>query len=279
MIAVKLEGRLGNQLFQYAFIYAAAKTSNTSFYLDKRIDYLLLDKYFEIEKDFAWLFDHYIFSIKGFKNLFSHHLRYKFYSFLEYAFHLTTLTVDNCADPLTQLELASDRAIYQGFFQSEDYFIHRKNEVIDLFSIKKRYKQQFENIRRSLPFSKKYVTVHIRRGDYLEHSFALRADYYHKAIKSIHNDENYYVFISDDFEFIDKEFNYIKNRYLSRNNEIIDLQFLINADVCILSNSSFSWWGAYLNKNEPQVLAPAYWLGKTEEFPVKVIPRSWTKFY
>ena len=48
MIAVKLEGRLGNQLFQYAFAYASAKKLKTTFYLDKSTDNFLLPRYFLI---------------------------------------------------------------------------------------------------------------------------------------------------------------------------------------------------------------------------------------
>ncbi len=109
MIAVKLEGRLGNQLFQYAFIYTASKKLNTKFYLDKSADYLVLDKYFNIEQDFCYLFDKKICSIKGFKNIFSHHLRYKFYYLLKQLFHLNIVSFDNAIEPLIQIEMIRDK--------------------------------------------------------------------------------------------------------------------------------------------------------------------------
>ena len=71
MIAVRLEGRLGNQLFQYAFIYAAARKLNTSFYLDKSIEKFLLPQYFEVKNDFIRVLDNNIFSVTGYKNIFS----------------------------------------------------------------------------------------------------------------------------------------------------------------------------------------------------------------
>jgi len=279
MIAVTLEGRLGNQLFQYAFIYSTAKKINTGFYLDKSVDYLLLDKYFHIENDFCLFFDNYIFSIKGFKNIFSHHLRRKFYTVLKSIFNLKEMTIDNNIDPAIQIKSISNNIIYKGFFQSEEYFKESGGQIHTLFKIKKIYKTEFEKIINISGLPQKYVVVHIRRKDYVDLNLALGYEYFHKAIKSIHNEENYYVFISDEPGIIEQEFNYLKHKYISFNNEIIDFQFINNADICILSNSSFSWWGAYLNTKQPKIIAPEYWLGRTKgrELPIKVIPDLWTK--
>ena len=277
MIAVKLEGRLGNQLFQYAFIYTASKKLNTKFYLDKSADYLVLDKYFNIEQDFCYLFDKKICSIKGFKNIFSHHLRYKFYYLLKQLFHLNIVSFDNAIEPLIQIEMIRDKIMYQGFFQSEDYFKDFKTEIKNLFTIKDSHKKKFKNIIDQLPITGKNVVVHIRKGDYIEHGFSLNYSYFHKAIESINNDRNYFIFVSDEPDTIENEFSYIKNKYISDNDEIIDFQFIIHADICILSNSSFSWWGAYLNIKQPKIIAPRYWLGRADnkELPVNVIPDSW----
>jgi hypothetical protein len=280
MIAVTLEGRLGNQLFQYAFIYSAAKKLNTRFYLDKSVDYLLLDKYFHIENDFCWYFDNYIFSIKGFKNIFSHHLRYKFYSVLKSIFNLKEMTIDSYNDPAIQIKSVKNNIIYNGFFQSEEYFKESGGQIHNLFKIKEIYKTEFEKIINNACLPPNYVVVHIRRKDYIDLNFALGYEYFHKAIKSIHKEENYYVFISDEPGIIEHEFNYIKHKYISFNNEIIDFQFIKNADICILSNSSFSWWGAWLNIKQPKIIAPEYWLGNDykKELPVNIIPSSWFKF-
>jgi Glycosyl transferase family 11 len=278
MIAVTLEGRLGNQLFQYAFIYAAARTLDTSFYLDKSIESFLLPQYFEVKNDFPVLLDNNIFSINGYKNIFSFHFKRAFYTILKKTFRLKELSFYNDQKPVGQLNKLKNQRIYTGYYQSEDYFKQYKNDIINLFTIKPRYKKQFEDLMLSLPVSKKLVVVHIRRGDYINHNFALDAQYFHKAIGRIHTDENYYVFVSDDIAFVRTEFDYIANKYISENTEIIDFQFLSHADICILSNSSFSWWGAYLNTKSPQVIAPVYWLGKDEEAPVNIIPLSWTKF-
>jgi hypothetical protein len=279
MVAVKLEGRLGNQLFQYAFIYTASKKLNTKFYLDKSIDYLLLDKYFNIEQDLCYFFDKKVFSIKGFKNIFSHHLRYKFYYLLKQLFHLKIVTFYNSVEPLTQIKKIEDGTIYQGFFQSEDYFRDLKKEIKNIFTIKDIHVKKFKSIIDRLPITGKHVVVHIRKGDYVDCDFSLNYEYFHKAIVSLNNDANYFIFVSDEPAKIENEFKYIKNKYISDNEEIIDFQFIMHADICILSNSSFSWWGAYLNTKQPKIVAPRYWLGKADnkELPVNVIPHSWIK--
>ncbi|MBB3057089.1 alpha-1,2-fucosyltransferase [Mucilaginibacter gotjawali] len=280
MIAVRLEGRLGNQLFQYAFIYSVSKNLKTRFYIDKSVINFMVLAYFDIKPARLSVLDQYVFTISGYKNIFNHHLKVAFYKLLKGICGLHELIFENELSPGEQLKSINDKVLYTGFFQSEDYFIDHKKEIINLFSIKRNYCEQFENILKTLPASKKYVTVHIRRGDYAGLGLALSSDYYKRAIDSIHTDENYYIFISDDFEFINREFGHIENKYLSENAEIIDFQFLTHADVCILSASSFSWWGAYLNPKHPKVIAPAYWLGKNEgkELPVNVIPEGWIKF-
>ena len=270
MIAVKIEGRLGNQMFQYAFIYSAAKKLKTTFYMDKSVDFLLPDKYFTIENDFCRVPDHYVFSIKGFKLIFSHHLRKAFYNLLRNFFLLRPEEFSNHELPASQQYKIANNRIFLGHFQSAGYFLEFKTDIQRLFSIKPLHKTRFEAIMKTLPRAEKYVTIHIRRGDYTALKWAVDNTYYHEAIKTIHNEGNYYIFISDDPEFVKNEFSYVANKYISENDEITDLQFLMHAQICILSSSSFSWWGAWLNNNKnKKIYAPQNWLGFKEgiEFP------------
>jgi len=96
-------------------------------------------------------------------------------------------------------------------------------------------------------------------------------------LKKLTIENPYYIFISDDLSYIEEEFDYLKEKYISKHNDIIDFQFLLNADICILSNSSFSWWGAYLNNKKATVFAPKFWLGKKSELPKHIIPEGWHK--
>jgi hypothetical protein len=123
------------------------------------------------------------------------------------------------------------------------------------------------------------AVIHIRRSDYVDLNISLPVSYYKRAIEAIDDTDITYIFISDDPAFVETEFDYIPNKYISTHNEIIDLQFLINADICILSNSSFSWWGAWLNNKACKtVIAPELWLGQHsgQEYPNGVIQPEWT---
>ena len=275
MIAIRLEGRLGNQLFQYAFIYAAAKKLNTSFYLDKSIENFMLPEYFEIKNDFLAVLDTRIFSIPGYKNIFRIHAKKAFYSFLNGVIFrgnkiVTTGQTANIDGPT----LFKPGHMYEGFFQSQSYFEDFKNEIKDLYKIKKPFIDAFKQIQKQFAKPGKIAVIHVRRTDYVDTNISLPITYYKKAIEIIDSPDIQYVFISDDPAFIEKEFGYITNRYISKNNEIIDLQFLINADFCILSNSSFSWWGAWLNnKPDKKVYVPKHWLGfnEREEYPYGIL--------
>lgn len=271
MIGIKLEGRLGNQLFQYAFAYSTAKKINTKFYFDSSIEKLVIPQYFKIKTVPFYYIDKTCFSVNGFKNLLSVHLRRIFYKTIKTYYSLHEVVLSSEAVPKNELLKICNGSLFIGYFQSEDYFKDSSKEVKEQFSIHESYKNQFNEIFSLLPQNKNYVVIHVRRGDYVDLNLAKEANYYHKAIQTIHSDNNFYIIISDDHSFINKEFDYLENKYISNHNEIIDFQFLVNAQTCILSNSSFSWWGAYLNTNiNNKVLAPANWCGENLEYPLGI---------
>lgn len=278
MISVKIEGRLGNQLFQYAFIYATAKKLNTNFYVDKRTERFLILRYFNVPKDFFYLLDRYLFSIKDPKHFFRHHLKKAFYKSVQYMFGLRTINFSSYISPKEELKKLKNKTIYEGFFQSEYYFKEVNDELKKIFSIKKEYEKQYLEVSRKIPKNTTMIVVHIRKGDYIDLGFNLPTSYYHRAIKGLKVDNPFFIFISDEPETIETDFAYLNNIYISRNNEIVDFQLLLNADICILSNSTFSWWGSYLNKKKPQTIVPKYWLdSENTEFPHSIICSNWLK--
>jgi hypothetical protein len=280
MIAVKLQGRLGNQLFQYAFIYAAAKRQNTSFYLDKTIYDFILPKYFEVKTDFVAPLDNTLFSIRGYKGFFCIRLKLKFYRLLhKRLLSRKEIILSNYEAVPDNLKLIRDKALYEGFFQSVDYFKEIEVEIRKLYSIKRPWIAAFEKIQKQINLPGKRVVVHVRRTDYLDLDWSLPLSYYKKAIEEAGTTGIHVIFISDDPAFVKKEFAYVTNKYVSTHDEITDLQFLMSADICILSNSSFSWWGAWLNgKSSKKIIAPKFWLGynKEKEYPVGITQPGWT---
>lgn len=280
MIGVKLQGRLGNQLFQYAFAYATAKKHKTTFYLDRRISQDLISKYFLITKDkFKWL-DRFIFSIKTNNRFFTSYLMLGFYSKINRFLRLENIDFSNEEKPEVEMLKTGNNKLYAGFFQSEAYFRNYKDDLLKQFKLNHNAIKQLKKTQFHLPDGFKSVVVHVRRTDYIEHEYDLPMNYFHGAIADINHPQNFYIIISDDPNFASKAFNYLPNIYISNNSDIVDFQLLMQADICILSNSSFSWWGAYLNEKATTVIAPKYWLGykQKKEYPSGIIPDHWIEF-
>lgn len=277
MIGVKLEGRLGNQMFQFAFAHSTAKKLKSKFYLDRSTETFLLPHYFTIPSTSLDKIDSRIFKIRGYKNLFSYHLRKLFFTTIKNVYGLKEITFLNENFPKDELKKVTKKTLFRGFFQSDIYFESISQEVRNMFIVQNKFKLAYNNVFEKLPQNKTIIVVHIRRGDYLNMGLNLPITYFHDAIKQLSVQNPYYVFISDEPSFIEQEFSYLEDIYISKNSDVIDFQFLLNADICIISNSSFSWWGAYLNKKKIMVFAPKFWLGKDSELPKTIIPEGWVK--
>jgi len=284
MIGIKLQGRLGNQLFQYAFIYSASKKLNTSFYLDQQIDYFKLDKYFEINQGYFQRFVSSLINIHGFKNIFSFHFRRCIFKQAQILLKLKTNTYEwTATDPGEVLSLLKNQTLYNGYFQSQRYFIANEQQIRQLFTLKQHHQAAFALKYRKIYQGKTIICVHIRRTDYLslnhldlgDGDLSLPVKYYETTIAKIHYENALYIFIGDDPEFANENFAHIQSKLISRDTEIMDFQHLLNADVCITSNSTFSWWGAWLN-HKPQkiVYCPKYFMGwrVNKEIPVDIYP-------
>lgn len=173
-----------------------------------------------------------------------------------------------------------------GYFQSPKYFEIQANYIKRKLQIKRRYRKEFIE-RYGATFTSGHVTVvHTRRTDYQEHKIAflgdssviLPIDYYKKAINQLSHKNTSYVLIGDDEDFLRTAFCFLDNKIIIHDKEIMDFQALLNADACILSNSTFAWWGAYLNvKKDRQIIGPMNFLGYNagKEFPEHIYPKEW----
>lgn len=136
-----------------------------------------------------------------------------------------------------------------GYFQSWKYFESYKREIKEQFTFTDSFKK--ETINKFNHFDKKTIAIHVRRGDYVDHTghYNLTINYYLSAIENIYNwkDCNL-LFFSDDQEFCKWHFSCLPNAYFSPCNEIEDLCLMTVCDHFIIANSSLSWWGAYLGK-------------------------------
>lgn len=267
MIIVRFQGRLGNQIFQYAFARSLAKRFGTHYLLDNTENSQLL-KYFRIFQVARW----------G-----------KLNKWLLGYFRKSELPVfiQSGHEDIEELsEQFANNLYYKGFFQSETYFFNVKEMVKKSLVIKKCYQKVFCQKFGKLFKNDKILAIHCRLGDYMHiwegealggQDLTLPASYYKNALGKIDNIEDYKIIIvTDDKLNAESRFEFIKEKTIVSEDDIIDFQVLQNADKLIISNSSFSWWAAYLNTKSAPVYAPEYWLGfkVKKEWPAGIMPTN-----
>jgi len=286
MIGVTFQGRLGNQLFQYAFAFAKSKDIRVGFYMDQSQQRAIIYDYFELDKGIGSLLAQNVFKIKGFKNLFSHYLREAIYRSANFWFtnNQTAFGFENYIQPAN----ITNNSLVIGYFQSESYFINHSKSLKELFKVKKKWHLKHSKAFEDMYHNRKIATVHIRKSDYQNLAnlnlgspdLSLPFSYYHQVIAQLKVDDYFFIFTSDEPEKIDAEFSYLKNKYISYDDEITDFQHMLNANVCIIANSTFSWWAAYLNeKPDKAVFCPEYFLGFhiQETVPRDIYPKEWVR--
>ena len=121
----------------------------------------------------------------------------------------------------------------------------------------------------NIPHESNKVFIHVRRGDYTNEIFLgvrgidLPKRYFDKAILLIKEavKNPFFVFLSDDPSYVEDCFGGIEPKIISRNSIKTDLAIMSMCDAAVISNSSFSWWGAALMKRPTLIVAPKYWYG------------------
>ncbi len=247
MIGVKFNGRLGNQLFQFTFLRYLKSLSKHQIFFFPNPHHAYFAKYFDLGV---------------FNNL---TLNSKLYSVLmriiPKALKFREVYIQNIQVP-KPVEIKNN-TIYTGFFQT-DWYLNQTPDKLQL-KLKKKYIDQFRNLYGDIFNQNKTIAVHIRRTDYLNYGkrdISLPIEYFKNRLNGISDLSSYRVFfLSDDINFVKKEFDVKENFIFSENSEIIDFQIIKNADIAIISNSSFSWWASYLSEKQNKVYAPKNWLG------------------
>ena len=152
--------------------------------------------------------------------------------------------------------------MYTGYYQSDFYI---KALAAKSLPLKKKYVTAFRKKYGPIFDAGLTVTVHIRRTDYLNYQgrdISLPIDYFQRQLDSLGNLDLYTVFfVSDDLEYVQKHITVKPNYQFVSNDEIIDFQLIQNADIAIISNSTFAWWAAYFSPKDNRVIAPKNWMG------------------
>lgn len=167
-----------------------------------------------------------------------------------------------------------------GYFQSNKNFLGYDKQIKKLFEPTEDFIKKINLIYPEIN-NEKTVSLHIRRGDYLTISHihpVIDKSYIDEAINQNGDYSNLFIF-SDDIEWVKENLHYPNQIIVS---ELEDYEELWMISLCknnIMSNSSFSWWGSFLNKNEnKKVFVPDIWFGdslnhNTEDIYLK----SWNK--
>ena len=235
-------GQLGNQMFQYSALKGIARNRGFDYMVPnhrEKIDDGLGNKYGTV------LFD--VFDIKANIGVIEtqNYVQEPHFEFSEQLFN----------------ECPSNASLW-GFFQTDRYFRHIREDLLNDFAFKP------DVVEESQPILEQFndpVALHIRRGDFLinhaNHN-NLTLDYYAEGLKHFDDDREVVIF-SDDTDWCKEQELFSDDRFLvSDNDHLFDLCMMSLCSDFIIANSSFSWWGAWLSESpNKKVVAPKNWFG------------------
>jgi hypothetical protein len=273
MIVVKLMGGLGNQMFQYAIGRSISLSCEVP---------LKVDLSFLLRKDLGpnFVYRNYeldLFGIEVDSNINSSDFVYisepqhhKFFGAL----------VERCKHLIN----SGSNVYLEGYWQTPKYFESIEDDIINQFKINSLIENQDSlELLRDIEGSNS-VMVNIRRTDYLNSSFhiVLSRDYIERAMKEISgriSNPKFFVF-SDDIDWCRKNLDFPGIVFVGeehRGERFSNYFKLMNS--CkhfIISNSTFAWWSAWLNRNPDKiVISPKKWFSPNDIDSADLIPKDW----
>jgi hypothetical protein len=180
-------------------------------------------------------------------------------------------------------EIMIDRATeLRGYFQSERYFTHCEEEVRHYFTphhaLAHLLERQFGDL-----MATKTCSVHVRRADYIGDSAwpeLAAGDYYEHAMSQFDSDTTFLIF-SDDIDWCKQRFRDRSIVFVEALSAVEDLFLMARCKGHIIANSTFSWWGAWLDPNpNKKVIAPLRWFGGRHADPaIPYRPNRFSGYY
>lgn len=290
MVTVLLSGGLGNQMFQYAAAKALAKRLDAS---------LAFDLYPLIKNTRATIrsYELGIFNIdapvkstvRGKFLVKAHPFVQKHRSFFQQLGFFTD-TYAILYQPV--FDTMKGDIIMSGYFQNERYFEAIKDDLRKNFTFKYPLDEKNRTLTKEVS-STESVAVHIRRGDYVTNKDSVSnfvtcdKSYYEQSIRLISEkvkNPAFYVF-SEEIDWVKENLNFEDSTVVfvdwNRGKDSYrDMQLMSLCKHNIIANSSFSWWGAWLNANkEKVVIAPSQWFREEKKNALldDFFPKGWTK--
>lgn len=290
-ITVRLNNRLGNQMFEYAFARALAQQMHIEQCYLVGPDANCLDCFI--------LSDSVVFTNRAFRLspltrcasnvmgklafLLEQHPKFLFFIERNCQWLLNLCGLFFCMDGYVEVKpkrLLCQNIYCSGYFQSERYFVKFRESIIKDFTFKHSIIDPVRDIAQQI-INCKSVCVHVRMGDYcmLPNRMVCDADYFHKAIGYINSrvpDAHFFIF-SDEPDRAAKLLSLSACTIIPP--EYTDQQSMYLGSLChhhIISNSSFSWWMQYLAFHSGQiVIAPQCWM--KDDTPIDIYQSHWVK--
>lgn len=297
MIIIKISGGLGNQLFQYAFGKALQQRRNIQVKIDTSSfkqksgitpRQFLLDR-FNISLEIATCDDFKKIRVPYPADKTIKENIYRIIFKIQESFRTNStrkIIVDHRLNFNKSMFNISDNSYVSGVWTNEKYFKDISNILKNEFTPKFTFSNETQNLLSQIN-TKNSVSVHIRRGDYLKyaHKFKILSDQYYKdAIKLMNEKEigsRFFVF-SDDIDYVKSKYADIFGRdtvYVSRLN-ITDYEEIWLMSRCkhnIIANSTFSWWGAWLNNNSQKIIVAPDQYRNDDKDTSDLMPLRWIR--
>lgn len=276
-VTAYIQGGLGNQMFQYACAYSVAHKSNSRLIIDTS-SYTILNKgkadYRPYVLNEYKLDEHKMICFnEGCKSKIE-----KIYSRIIKRFQLglrfktfEKSRVDDTSIFYPEIFELNTNIFLVGWWANYKYFIDFEDDIRRQFKLKS-MNMEVQKLCEKLK-NEESVSVHIRRGDYVKVGWCIDDSYYFEAIKYLEKerkDIKVYVFTNDISyaKTLFKNENYVYVDEICDANDMEYLQIMAACRNQIISNSSYSWWGAFLNDNREKIVCSPKLDGMWKDFSV-----------
>jgi len=277
LVKVSIVGGLGNQLFQYAFGRAISEKYGEDLYLD--LFYIKKGNFFKSMTVRSFDLDNYSINSKKMSILDSLLLR---------NFSLKNKFIEE--------DTFFDKSVFinhfdwfVGYWQSYKYFNDIRDKLLVELTPKKLSSNSIKSVQQIAKCNS--VSVHIRRGDYLNKTNSnfffdlVNSNYYKDAINLVSEKVKKPVFFvfSDDLSWVKSNMNFGKNKinfvdFNGYKNAFEDMYLMSKCKHNIIANSTFSWWGAWLNQNKNAlIISPKKWFSDKKKSTKDLIPKNWVR--
>lgn len=284
MIVVKITDGLGNQMFQYAYAKSLQFRTSQRIYLDiSDINCLQGDKSSELVKLHDrrnYQLDNFLITLpvidpERIKQMYKEtNKKSKFRKYCDALYLSPNIYWNESGHSYSEIRYTWYQNYYiKGYFFDKKYYESYQDIFRQEFKLRKKIciPEEIEQILKN----KKTVSLHIRRGDFLRINRNISEnDYYNRALAYMHNKlGDVFLFIfSDDIEWVKNNKQFWMDHVFISDKNFSTCEELTLMSMCkhnIIANSTYSYWGAWLNCNKEKiVIAPRGWRQK-------IIPQSW----